>query len=81
MAELAQELIKARAQARSWTLQSYPGKIKLPSDILRPLPNAEAVAKVSAKADDAHGGRLLKHVTGGQNTVSVRGHDDVVEGD
>jgi len=46
ISELAQELIKARTQARSWTLQSYPGKVKLPSDILRPLPNSEAVAKV-----------------------------------
>ena len=46
MADLAQELIKARAQARSWTLQSYPGKVKLPSDILRSLPSPDAVAKV-----------------------------------
>ncbi|KAF8434558.1 cohesin-associated protein Pds5 [Boletus edulis BED1] len=46
MADLAQELIKARAQARSWTLQSYPGKVKLPSDILRALPSTDAVAKV-----------------------------------
>ncbi|KAG8216411.1 hypothetical protein J3R82DRAFT_6516 [Butyriboletus roseoflavus] len=45
-AELAQELIKARTQARSWTLQSYPGKVKLPSDILRALPNPESVTKV-----------------------------------
>ncbi|KAF8899783.1 armadillo-type protein [Gymnopilus junonius] len=43
MCELAQYLIKARAQAHSWTLQTYPTKIKLPSDILRPLPSAEAV--------------------------------------
>lgn len=35
MSELAQELIKACAQARSWLL-----------DILRALPNSEAVAKV-----------------------------------
>ena len=47
MADLAQELIKALAQARSWTLQSYPGKVKLPSDILRALPGPGAVAKVS----------------------------------
>ncbi|KIJ63153.1 hypothetical protein HYDPIDRAFT_113739 [Hydnomerulius pinastri MD-312] len=46
MAELAQELIKARAGARSWTLQSYPGKVKLPSDILRALPNPEAASKI-----------------------------------
>jgi len=47
MSELAQELIKARAHNRSWTLQSYPGKVKLPSDIFRSLPNPEAAAKVS----------------------------------
>ena len=47
MADLAQELIKAHAQGRSWTLQSYPGKVKLPSDILRALPGPGAVAKVS----------------------------------
>ena len=46
MSELAQELIKIRAQTRSWSLQSYPGKVKLPSDILRALPNAEAATKV-----------------------------------
>ncbi|KAH7882429.1 armadillo-type protein [Phlebopus sp. FC_14] len=46
ISELAQELIKSRAQARSWALQSYPGKVKLPSDILRSLPNPEAAAKI-----------------------------------
>ncbi|KAI6134781.1 armadillo-type protein [Pisolithus croceorrhizus] len=46
MSELAQELIKARAQARSWALQSFPGKVKLPSDIFRPLPNPEAAVKI-----------------------------------
>ncbi|TFK49359.1 hypothetical protein OE88DRAFT_1646400 [Heliocybe sulcata] len=44
--EMAQELIKARAHAHSWNLESYPGKLKLPSDILRPLPNAEVVNKI-----------------------------------
>ncbi|KAF8156995.1 armadillo-type protein [Crassisporium funariophilum] len=42
MCELAQTLIKARAQAHSWTLATYPGKIRLPADILRPLPSVEA---------------------------------------
>jgi hypothetical protein len=45
--ELAQDLIKTRAQAHSWTIQSYPGKVKLPGDILRPQPNAETSNKVS----------------------------------
>ncbi|PFH47385.1 hypothetical protein AMATHDRAFT_152196 [Amanita thiersii Skay4041] len=46
LCELAQELIKARAQHNGWSIQSYPGKVRLPSDILRPLPNAETVNKI-----------------------------------
>ncbi|KAG2353538.1 hypothetical protein BDR07DRAFT_1383079 [Suillus spraguei] len=40
--------IKACAQAHSWSLQSYPGKVKLPLDILHALPNLEAATKVMA---------------------------------
>lgn len=43
---MAQEIIKARAHQSSWSIQSYPGKVKLPSDILRPLPNPETANKV-----------------------------------
>jgi len=39
MCEMAQILIKGRAQVHSWLLSTYPGKIRLPSDILRSLPN------------------------------------------
>ncbi|KAI5121999.1 hypothetical protein M0805_001831 [Coniferiporia weirii] len=39
VSELAQELIKSHAKARQWSLTSYPGKVKLPSDIFRPLPS------------------------------------------
>ncbi|KIM85696.1 hypothetical protein PILCRDRAFT_341662 [Piloderma croceum F 1598] len=46
MSELAQELIKSRAQSNSWSLQSYPGKVKLPSDILRALPSPDAANKI-----------------------------------
>lgn len=44
--ELAQHLIKIFAKAHGWTLESYPGKVRLPPDILRPLPNAEAANEV-----------------------------------
>ncbi|RDB27480.1 Sister chromatid cohesion protein pds5 [Hypsizygus marmoreus] len=44
--ELAQELIKSYASTRSWSVQSYPGKVRLPADILRPLPSPEAARKV-----------------------------------
>jgi sister-chromatid-cohesion protein PDS5 len=45
--ELAQAILKAKGKSKSWTIQSYPGKVKLPGDILRPLPSAEAQSKVS----------------------------------
>jgi len=46
MSELAQEVIKGRSRVHSWSLQSYPGKVKLPSDILRALPNPETANKI-----------------------------------
>jgi hypothetical protein len=47
MSELAQELIKTRAHMHGWTIQSYPGKVKMPTDIMKPLSSAEAANKVS----------------------------------
>jgi len=46
LSELAQHIIKDLARRHSWTLQSIPVKVKLPTGILRPLPNAEAANKV-----------------------------------
>ncbi|KAI0251942.1 armadillo-type protein [Lactifluus subvellereus] len=46
LSELAQHIIKDLARRHSWTLQSIPMKVKLPTGILRPLPNAEAANKV-----------------------------------
>lgn len=46
VSELAQELIKVHARLHSWSIQSYPGRVLLPVDIFRPLPNAEAVKKI-----------------------------------
>ncbi|KAH0834786.1 hypothetical protein J3R83DRAFT_10387 [Lanmaoa asiatica] len=81
MAELAQELIKARAQARSWALQSYPGKVKLPSDILRALPNPEAVAKVVKTqylSEDTI--TWLKEIKGTQASRGYQGEETGTEG-
>lgn len=39
--------MKTRANSQTWSIQSYPGKVRLPSDILRPLPSAEAANEVS----------------------------------
>ncbi|KAJ3999568.1 armadillo-type protein [Lentinula boryana] len=47
MCEIAQELIKLRAQHNNWTIPTYPGKIKLPPDIIRPQPNAEIANKIA----------------------------------
>jgi len=44
--ELAQHLIKARAKSHLWPLESYPGKLRLPGDIFRPLPTAEAANEI-----------------------------------
>ncbi|TCD68846.1 hypothetical protein EIP91_009560 [Steccherinum ochraceum] len=44
--DLAQQLIKNYAGKRSWSVQSYPGKVKLPGDIVRPLPNADAANQI-----------------------------------
>ncbi|OSD08806.1 hypothetical protein PYCCODRAFT_1380708 [Trametes coccinea BRFM310] len=45
-AELSQHLIKIHAKSHGWNLETYPGKVRLPGDILRPLPNAEAANEV-----------------------------------
>ncbi|KIJ30528.1 hypothetical protein M422DRAFT_36533 [Sphaerobolus stellatus SS14] len=47
--ELAQEVIKARAKHNGWGLQTYPGKVKLPGDIFKAMPNAEAAKKAIKK--------------------------------
>ncbi|KAG8906739.1 hypothetical protein FRB99_006230 [Tulasnella sp. 403] len=59
MSELASHVIKARAKSQSWTLASFPGKIKLPTDIFKPHPSADEASKV------------LKHVYLPSNASSV----------
>jgi len=44
--ELAQELIKIWAHTHALNITTYPGKIKLPADILRPLANPDAANKI-----------------------------------
>ncbi|KAJ6631101.1 armadillo-type protein [Mycena sp. CBHHK59/15] len=44
--ELAQELIKTWAHSHGLNITTYPGKVKLPPDILRPLPNPETANKI-----------------------------------
>ena len=47
LSELAQELIKGHARIHNWSITSYPGKVKMPVDIFRGLPNPEAANKAS----------------------------------
>ncbi|KAJ7096724.1 armadillo-type protein [Mycena belliarum] len=44
--ELAEELVKIWAHTHSLSITTYPGKVKLPSDILRAQANSEAANKV-----------------------------------
>ena len=48
-------MIKSYAGKHSWTIESYPGKLKLPGDIVRPLPNVEAANEEDGDHDDDEG--------------------------
>ncbi|CAD6889459.1 unnamed protein product [Tilletia controversa] len=41
ISEFAQHLIKRRAKQQGWTIDTYPGKVKLPSDIYAPVGSPE----------------------------------------
>jgi len=50
LSEIAQRIVQSRAKSRGWSLVTLPvGKVKLPSDILKPLPNAETASKILKK--------------------------------
>ena len=54
LAELAQYLIKVLAAKKSWPLNAYPGHVKMPADIFKPLPDRETALEVrclSRRAD------------------------------
>lgn len=48
LSEIAQEILKGRAKHHGWVLDNFPGKVKLPVDMFKPLPSAD-VAKEIAK--------------------------------
>jgi sister-chromatid-cohesion protein PDS5 len=50
LSELAQLYIRLRAASQNWTIQTYPGKTRLPTDIFRPLPSREVQKEVSWSA-------------------------------
>ena len=47
LSELAQHVINARAQLHSWAIETYPGHIKMPSDIFKAIPTKEIAQDVS----------------------------------
>ncbi|KAG9013484.1 hypothetical protein FRB94_002559 [Tulasnella sp. JGI-2019a] len=46
MSELAQHIVKTRAQSQAWPLPSFPGKTKLPDDIFKAHASPEELKKV-----------------------------------
>jgi sister-chromatid-cohesion protein PDS5 len=49
LSDLAQALIRAWEEQNSWTMQSWPGKMKLPSGIFRPLASHERAQEIAKK--------------------------------
>jgi sister-chromatid-cohesion protein PDS5 len=49
LSDLAQALIRAWEDQNGWTMQSWPGKIKLPSGIFRPLESHERAQEIAQK--------------------------------
>lgn len=50
LSDLAQALIRAWEEQNNWTMQSWPGKMKLPSGIFKPLENHERAQDIAKKA-------------------------------
>lgn len=49
LSELAQIIIRNRAQHMQWPLSLYPGKFRLPRDIFNNLPTASIAQQISGK--------------------------------
>lgn len=50
LSDLAQALIRAWEEQNNWTMQSWPGKMKLPSGIFRSLESHERAQEIATKA-------------------------------
>lgn len=46
LSELAQLVINRRAHAQGWTVESYPGQVRLPTDIFKPLPSRDVQREI-----------------------------------
>ncbi|CBX97280.1 hypothetical protein LEMA_P104110.1 [Plenodomus lingam JN3] len=49
LSDLAQALIRSWEEQNGWTMQSWPGKMKLPSGIFRPLESHEKAQQIAKK--------------------------------
>jgi sister-chromatid-cohesion protein PDS5 len=49
LSDLAQALIRAWEEQNNWTMQSWPGKMKLPSGIFRPLESHDRAQEIAKK--------------------------------
>ncbi|KAI5781164.1 armadillo-type protein [Geopyxis carbonaria] len=49
ISELAQAVIKHYAESRKWTIQTWPGKINLPSSLFAPMRNTHESQEVAGK--------------------------------
>lgn len=49
LSDLAQALIRSWEDTHGWTMQSWPGKMKLPSGIFRPLESHERAQEIAQK--------------------------------
>ena len=55
LSDLAQYVIKAYADRRNWTIDTFPGGVRMPGDIFKPLPSKEIAAEVRRR-------RLILHL-------------------
>jgi len=49
LSDLAQALVRSWEEQNAWTMQSWPGKMKLPSGIFRPLESHEKAQRIAKK--------------------------------
>lgn len=69
MAELAQYLITQYAKTNSWPLETYPGEVKTPADVLRKIQDPAAAKRIASTAFIASD--LLNDMSLGKTTVSA----------
>jgi sister-chromatid-cohesion protein PDS5 len=68
---MAAELLRARAKLHSWTLPSYPGKVKVPGDIFKPLPSSKVASEVRGSFKVLLPTLLMVSCTDSEETIHV----------